>query len=240
MKKYIKNILNAKGILLILLFYSFAFCLQIVSTDFVKNDKIWYEYLAKKEDQKYNDEYDKYIADFEEDLKEINLPEDNDAYGWDFFLVDSIWVLAPFVIVCLGLTALIFISFQFSEQFKHITFSNTLNSVILSYLVFSLDNVYSAVYFLIFKSDYQLEDVQNINNNLSFALNDLIKIQDKSSWVNDVLTDVNLYVFSYILLIPLFLHIASNLSYRKLLQAISLPVMCGFVLYESVMIYLTI
>ncbi|WP_321295328.1 hypothetical protein [Marinifilum fragile] len=240
MKKYIQNILNVKGILLILLFYTFAFFLQIVNTDYVTNDKVWYEYLAEKEDQKYNDEYDEYLADFEEDLKEIDLPEEDDAYGWDFFLMDSTMVLAPFVIVCLGLTALIFIAFQFSEHLKHITFRNTMNSAILSYLVFFLGDIFSALYFLIFKSDYQYEDVQNINNNLSFALNDVIKIEDKTSWVNDVLADVNLYVFAYILLIPLFLHIVSNLSYRKLLQAILLPVLCGFVLYESVMIYLTI
>lgn len=240
MKKYIQNILNVKGILLILLFYTFAFCLHIITTDFVTNDKVWYEYLAKKEDQKYNDEYDEYLADFEEDLKEIDLPEEDDAYGWDFFLMDSTMVLAPFVIVCLGLTALLFIAFQFSEQLKHITFRNTMNSVILSYMVFFLGDVFSALYFLIFKSDYQYEDVQNINNNLSFALNDVIKIEDKASWVNDILADVTLYLFAYILLIPLFLHIASKISYNKLLQAISLPVMCGFILYESIMIYLTI
>lgn len=240
MEGLIKHILNTKSILLIFLFYAFSFFFQIVNTDFVINDKVWYEYLAEKEDQKYNDEYDEYISDFEEDLKEIDLTEEDDAYGWDFFLLDTTMVLAPFVIVCLGLTALIFIAFQFSEQLKHITFRNTLNSAILSYLVFFMGDVFSAAYFLIFKSDYQYEDVQNMNNNLSFALNDIVEIQDKTSWVNDILADVNLYVFAYILLIPLFLHITSNLSYRKLLQAISLPVICGFLLYESIMIYLTI
>jgi hypothetical protein len=240
MKKHIRNILSVNWALLVVFFYTFTFCLQLLNTDFVANDKVWYEYLAKKEDQKYNDEYDEYLADFEEDLKEIDLPEEDDAYGWDFFLMDSTMVLAPFVIVCIGLTALIFIAFQFSEHLKHITFKNTMNSAILAYLVFFLDDIFSALYFLIFKSDYQYEDIQNINNNLSFALNDVIEVQEKSFWLNDILSDVSLYLFAYILLIPLFLHIASNHSYRKLLQAISLPVLCGFLLYESIMIYLTI
>jgi|GEM_PF-3830073 len=240
MKKYIQNILNVNGALLIILFYTFAFSLQLLNTDFVTNDKVWYEYIAKKEDQKYNDEYDEYIADFEEDLKEIDLPEEDDSYSWDFFLMDTIMVLAPFIIVCIGLASLIFIAFQFSEYLKHLTFNKILNSSIIAYLIFFVSDVFSVIYFLVFKSDYQYEDVQYINNNSSFALNDIVEIQDKTSLINDVIADVNLYVFAYIFLIPLFLHIASNIPYKKLLQAISLPVLCGFLLYESIMIYLTI
>lgn len=242
MNKTIQNILNVKGILLVLLFYIFAFFLQIVNTDFVNNDKVWYEHLAKKEDQKYSDEYDQYIADFEEDLKEIDLPEEEDdnAYGWDFFLMDSTMVLAPFIIVCVGLTILIFISFQFNEKRKNITFYTILKSSILAYFVFYIDDIFNAIYFLVFKSNYQYEDIQKVNDQISFAVSDLTESIDHSSWIFSILKDLNLYLLAYILLIPLFLHIATNQNYRKLLQAVALPVLGGFILYESVMTYLSI
>ncbi|WP_320017635.1 hypothetical protein [Labilibaculum manganireducens] len=237
MKKFIKAILNVNSGLLILFFFTFAFCLQLLNTDFVINDKVWYEYLAQKEDQKYNDEYDQYIADFEEDLKGVDLPEEDDAYGWDFLLMDSVMILAPFIIVCIGLAALIFISFQFTEQLKHIKFSTVFKSSILAYLIFFLDSIFKAIYFLIFKSNYQYEDIQHINDRIAFSLKDAIGFSDKESILYDIFRDLNLYLLAYILLIPLFLKLSTNLSYKKLALNIFIPFICGFALYESVMAY---
>ncbi|WP_461636525.1 hypothetical protein [Labilibaculum euxinus] len=237
MKEFIKVILNANSGLLILLFFTSAFCLQLLNTDFVNNDKVWYEYLAQKEDQKYNDEYDQYIADFEEDLKGIDLPEEDDAYGWDFLLMDSAMILAPFLIVCMGLAALVFISFQFTEQLKHIKFSTVFKSSILAYLIFYTKDIFTAIYFLIFKSNYQYEDIQHINNSIAFSLKDAIGFSDKESILYEIFRDLNLYLLVYILLIPLFLKLSTNHSYKKLALNILIPFICGFVLYESVMAY---
>jgi hypothetical protein len=240
MKRLIQNILKSNLGLLILFFFTFAFCLQLINTDFVSNDKIWYEYLSEQEDQKYNDEYDEYIADFEEDLKEIDLGEQDDDYGWDFFIMDSIMVLVPFLIACVGLASLIFIGFQFNEQQKHITYSVVLKSSILSYLAFFLKDIYTAIHFLVFRSNYQYEDIQKVNDQLSFALSDLMEGAAQSSLMIDILKDLNLYFLVYILLIPFFLHIATNQSYRKLLVAVALPILCGFILFESVITYISL
>lgn len=239
MKKYIQNILNVKGILLILLFYTFAYCLELVNTDFVSNDQVWYEYLAQEEEQKY-DEYDSYLADFEEDLKDIDLPEEDDAYGWDYFLMDSTMVLAPFIIVCLGLASFIFISFQFIEEFKSIHFSLIFKSSLLAYLIFFVKDMITAFWFLVVKSNYKFEDIQSFDKKLSFSVSDWIENVDKSSWLFDILKDLNLYLLLYLLLIPFFLKVASAIPYRKLMLNMLIPIICGFVLFESLMIYLTI
>ena len=240
MKKLIKATLNANSALLILLFFTFAFCLQLINTDFVNNDKVWYEYLSQKEDQKYNDEYDQYIADFEEDLKGIDLPEEDDAYGWDYFLMDSAMVLTPFIIVCIGLAALIFISFQFTEQLKHIKFSTVFKSSLLAYLFFYTKDLFTAVYFLLFKSNYQYEDIQHINNSITFSLKNAIGFSDKESILYDIYGDLNLYLLAYVLLIPLYLKLSTALPCRKLVVNVFIPFVCGFVLYESVMAYITL
>lgn len=240
MKKHIYSILNVKGILLILLFYTFAFCLQLVNTDFVSNDQVWYEYLAEKEEQEYNDEYDEYISDFEEDLKEIDLPQENDAYGWDYFLMDSSMVLVPFLIVCLGLASFIFISFQFIEEFKSIRFSLIFKSSLLAYLIFFVKDMITAFWFLVVKSNYKFEDIQSFDKKLSFSVSDWIENVDKSSWLFDILKDLNLYLLLYLLLIPFFLKVASAIPYRKLMLNMLIPIISGFVLFESLMIYLTI
>lgn len=240
MKRIILNLLNANGILLTLLFFTFAFCLQLANTDFVSNDQVWYEYKAEQEEQKYN-EYDSYIADFEEDLKEIDLIEENDnSYGWDFFLFDSATILIPFLIVCLGLSIFIFIGFQFVDKFKSIRFSLIFKSSLLAYLVFFVKDIITVFWFLVIKSDYKLEDIKNFEKKLSFSVGDWLGSMDKSNWYFDLLNDLNLYFLLYLLLIPFFLKIASNFSYRKLGVGMLIPTICGFVLYESLMIYLTI
>lgn len=239
MKKFIYNIINVKGILLVLLFYTFAFCLELVNTDFVSNDQVWYEYLAQEEEQKY-DEYDSYIADFEEDLKGIDLPEEDDAYGWDYFLLDSATVLIPFLIVCLGLASFIFIGFQFVEDFKSIRFSTIFKSSLLAYLVFFVKDIITAFWFLVIKSNYKFEDIQNFDKKLSFTVSDWIENVDKSSWLFDLLQDLNLYFLLYLLLIPLFLKVASVIPYKKLVLNMLIPIICGFILFESLMVYLTI
>ena len=240
MKKIIRNLLNANSVLLTLLFFTFAFCLELANTDFVSNDQVWYEYKAQQEEQKY-DEYDSYIADFEDDLKDIDLAEeDDDAYGWDFFLLDSATVLIPFLIVCLGLATFIFIGFQFVEEFKNIRFSLIFKSSLLAYLAFFIKDIITAFWFLVIKSNYKFEDIQSLYKKLSFSVNDWIGNVDKSDWNFDLLNDLNIYFLLYLLLIPFFLKIASNFSYKKLCVGMLIPTICGFVLYESLMIYLTI
>jgi len=239
MKQLISNLLRANTGLLFLFFFTFAFCLQLANTDFVSNDQVWYEYIAQQEEQKY-DEYDSYIADFEEDLKDVDLEEEGDAYGWDFFLFDSASILVPFMIVCLGLASFIFIGFQFVEDFKSIHFSTIFKSSLLAYLVFFIKDIINAIWFLTIKSNYKFEDIKNLNKELSFSLRDWIGNVDKSSWYFDLLQDLNLYLLLYLLLIPFFLKIASTIPYRKLYVNMLIPVICGFVLYESLMIYLTV
>jgi len=239
MKNIIQNLLRANSALLTILFLTFAFCLELANTDFVSNDQVWYEYIAKQEEQKY-DEYDSYIADFEEDLKDIDLPEENDTYGWDYFLMDSTMILVPFLIVCLGLAALIFIGFQFVEEFKTIRFSTIFKSSLLAYLVFFIKDIITAFWFLVIKSNYKFEDIQSFDKKLSLSVSNLIENVDKSSWLFDLLRDLNLYLLLYLLLIPFFLKVASVIPYKKVILNMLIPIICGFVLFESLMIYLTI
>ena len=239
MKQLISNLLRANTGLLVLLFFTFTFCLQLANTDFVSNDQVWYEYLSQKEEQKY-DEYDSYIADFEEDLKGIDLQEEGDAYGWDFFLLDSATILIPFLIVCLGLASFIFIGFQFVEEFKTIRFSTIFKSSLLAYLVFFIKDIITAFWFLVIKSNYKFEDIQSFDKKLSLSVSNLIENVDKSSWLFDLLRDLNLYLLLYLLLIPFFLKVASVIPYKKVILNMLIPIICGFVLFESLMIYLTI
>lgn len=239
MKQLISNLLEANTGLLFLLFFTFTFCLQLANTDFVNNDQVWYEYLSQQEEQEYN-EYDSYIADFEEDLKDIDLPEEGDAYGWDFFLLDSATILIPFLIVCLGLATFIFIGFQFVEELKIIRFSLIFKSSLLAYLVFFIADIITIFWFLVIKSNYKFEDIQSFDKKLSFSASDWIGNGDKSSWYFDILKDLNLYFLLYLLLIPLFLKVANAIPYRKLMINMFIPIISGFVLYESLMIYLTI
>jgi hypothetical protein len=239
MNRIFKNILNANSALLTLLFFTFAFCLQIANTDFVSNDQVWYEYLAQQEEQTYN-EYDSYLADFEEDLKNIDLPEESGDYGWDYFLLDSASILIPFLMVCLGLATFIFIGFQFVEELKSIRFFTIFKSSLLAYLIFFIKDIITVFWFLVIKSSYKFEDIQSFNQKLSFSVNDWIENVDKSSWYFDLLKDLNLYLLLYLLLIPLFLKVASAIPYRKICVNIFIPIICGFVLFESLMIYLTI
>lgn len=239
MKQLISNLLRANTGLLVLLFFTFTFCLQLANTDFVSNDQVWYEYIAQQEEQKY-DEYDSYIADFEEDLKGIDLPEESDAYGWDFFLLDSATILIPFLIVCLGLASFIFIGFQFIEEFKSIRFSIIFKSSLLAYLVFFVKDIISVIWFLVIKSNYKFEDIKSFNKNLSFSVSDWIGNVDKNSWFSDLFNDLNLYLLLYLLLIPFFLKVASVIPYKKLVLNMLIPIICGFVLFESLMVYLTI
>jgi len=240
MKQLISNLLRANTGLLILLFFTFSFCLQLANIDFVSNDQVWYEYIAQQEEQKY-DEYDSYIADFEEDLKDINLQEEEvDAYGWDYFLVDSATILIPFLMVCLGLAIFIFIGFQFIEEFKSIRFSLIFKSSLIAYLAFYIKDIITVFWFLVLKSNYKFEDIQSFDKSLSLSVKDWIGNVDKSSWYFDLLRDLNLYLLLYLLLIPFFLKVANTIPYRKLLINMFIPIICGFVLFESLMIYLTI
>jgi hypothetical protein len=224
--------------LFILLFFITALNIEISNTDFVSNDKVWHEYVAKKEDVKYQDEYDSYLADFQEDLKEIDLPEES-SYGWDYFVMDASFILAPFAVACLGLALLLFTGFQFSNELKTIKLSTVFKSTLLAYFVFYLKDIIAIFYFLFFKTDYKFEDIQAFEGKFALHVNKL-QLVDNDAWFYDILGDLSIYLLIYILLIPLFLKLTTEYSYRKIAQAMLIPFLCGFILYESVMTYLTL
>ncbi len=239
MKSKIQSLLNVNTGIVILLFFTFAFAAQLINTDFVNNDKVWYEYLEKQEEQKYN-EYDKYLADFEEDLKAIDLPEADDAYDWDFFLLDSARVLIPFLTVCLGLAALIFVGFQFNDQLKHITFGTVFKSSIFAYLLFFIQDMARIIWFIGIKENYTYEDIQSFTKSFSFSMGHLTGDVKSDVWYQYILNDMSIELLLYLLCIPMFIWIATSIPYKRLLGQILIPFAGGFVLYQSIMTYIAI
>ena len=236
MKNKIQSLLHANTFIIIFAFLTLAYSIDIIDTDYVRNDKVLHEFLEKKEEQKYN-EYDEYIADFEDDLKELDLPEEK-TYNWEDFSIDAAFVIIPFLVACLGFSIVIFITFQFYDITKTIRFTHILKASTIAYLVFYIKDIVSSIWFLAIKREYVFEDIQSFYSKTNFSLAKTFGNPDSESWFQYLLDDLRLELLIYLLGIIVLTSIAGNVTFKKLIGPVGIAFGAGFILYESISIYL--
>ncbi|MGQ1911590.1 hypothetical protein ACT3CE_17635 [Marinifilum sp. RC60d5] len=198
--------------------------------------QIWYNYLDKKESEEFN-EYNSYIADFEEDLNEISL-EGSDTYDWDYFLIDIISFMIPFLIICLGLSLLTFTIFQFSEQLKTISLRLIFKSTFLAYFIFFIKDIASCIWFILIKKDYQLEDIRVFHKTINPSISDFWVHPNPDSWINFFLEDINILFILFTITILILVKNTTKHNIFTLSKYLYFSIVLGLILYETLMMYI--
>ena len=235
-----KKFLDSNVFLIALLVIVFYFIISYISTDVVLSDEVYLKYLDEKYESKYNEykDLDVDLAEFEDELKQFEHDEEEiTTYGWDYLYIDSISIIVPLLLVVLGFSATFLILVLFHKRLHIIKFTSIVKASLISYVVFYLPEIVSAIYFLIFKRTYEMVDIHRFGN--YFKISKFFNKKDTPQWLWDLATETGFVYFIFPFLAALLLKILyKNFNTNILIGYSYLAYVIVFTLYNTVFWYL--
>lgn len=238
MKRVFKRILSSNWLILACIIVLLCFAINFIATDIVMNDKIYNNYLNEKYESKYN-EYKDLDIDLEEFEDELNLfePDEDEGYGLDTFSVDLLFVLIPMSGMVIGFSSILLVFFLFDRSLSKIKFAQIAKSSLLSYLLFFVPFIISSIFFLTFKSEYNLNDIHEFENKFRFS--NFFAKENTSKWLWDILSDTEIvYVIFPLSVAYLICLLNNNLSFLKIVVYSYLAYLLCFTFYHTLFWYL--
>ena len=236
-----KKILKSNVWLLLIVVTLLGYMLNFVALDVVKNDTLWQQHLNEKYETKYNEykEFDIDLFEFEEELKEFEQQsaDEDTSYGWDYFYVDTLFVFVPLLVISFGYSCTLLILFLFHKTLNLIKYLFILKATLVAYLLFYIPELSSNTYFLVFREDYTIENINSFNKIFKFST--YFSKERYPPWLWTVISD---FQWIYILF-PALVTLGVKLIYKQfsisLLALYSyIAYFISFVFYEIIMWYI--
>jgi hypothetical protein len=235
-----KKLLDSNVFLIALLVMVLYFIISFISTDIVLSDEVYLKYLDEKYETKYDEfkDLDIDLTEFEDELKQFEYDEkDTTTYGWDYFYVDSISIFVPLFLVVLSFSSTFLILILFHKRLHVIKFASIVKAALISYVVFYLPALFSAIYFLIFRTSYEMIDIQNFGK--YFKLSKLFNKETSPEWLWDIVSETGFVYLIFPLLVALLLRVLyKNFKTRILIGYSYLAYTIIFLFYNTVFWYL--
>lgn len=235
-----KKILSSNVLLITLLVFIVCFLISYISTDVVLSDQVYNKYLDEKYEAKYNEfkDLDIDLSEFEEELSQFESNEDDDtSYGWDYFYIDSIAISVPLLLVVLGFSATFLLLILFHKRLNTINFLHITKTSLIAFLVFYIPEIISAIYFLIFKKDYEMVDIRNFDQYFKFS--NFFEKESTPQWLWDIVSETGFIYILFPLVVGLLLSLLyGNLKKITLISYSYLAYAIVFIFYNTVFWYL--
>jgi hypothetical protein len=234
-----KIFLESNLFLIALLIVSFSYLISFISTDVVMSDKVYQKFLDEKYETKYNEykELDVDLSEFEEELKQFETTAEDSSYGWDTFYIDTLYVFVPLLLVVLGFSSVFLVLILFHRKLHNIKFTHILKASLLSYLTFEIPRICSAIYFLVFKQEYELKDIHNFES--YFKLSKFFDKEQTSTWLWEIVSETGFIYFIFPLLVALLLNYNyKNLKIKALIKYSYITYFIVFTFYNTIFWYL--
>lgn len=236
-----KKVLESKTSLLLIVVILLGYIINFIALDVVSNDTVWQQHLNEKYDKKYNEfkEFDLDLSEFEDELKEFEQQSEDvdESYGWDYFYVDTLFVVVPLLVVGFGYSCVLLLLFLFHKSLSGINYIIILKSTIVAYILFYIPDIISNIYFLIFKKNYTFEDIQNFNS--YFSTSSFFEKKNLPIWLWTVIDDFQLIYIIFPALVALGLKIIyKQFAVGLLLAYCYLAYIISFVFYQIIMWYI--
>ena len=236
MRGFYTNLLDASTWLIIVFYFVLSFFLTFVDNNFVGTDELYVMYLDRVNSEKYN-EYDDYVADFEEDLADIDLGEESeDALNLENAFWDLLFIAIEFLITVLIVSVLFYGILILALDLKELPFSKVLKPVIYGNFIFLLPLLISLIWFGLFQTDY---DYQSLIEFKPLYLSSLFSNGDLSETAKRFIDIFNAYAIGFVWVTAKGMHILQvHRSFQKLLRHTTLIYLLLIISWNILVTYL--
>ena len=235
MKKFLASNVLLIGVLMIVIGYLMTY----LTFDIVFNDKIYQRHLSEIYDKKYSEykDLDIDLSEFQDELNQFEESTAETVYDLESFYIDSLFVLIPLLGLSLGFSGVFLVLILFHKKLHKVRYPDILKTSLFSYSIFYLPDVVSAIYFLIFKREYELKDIKNFDN--YFFISEFFSEASTPNWLWEILSETGFHYFLFPLLVAMLLKSIYKQFNLELLTAYSyLTYLVVFIFYNTIFWYL--
>jgi len=244
MYRFINSAVNIKNIFVFIFLLTITLLADFIYYDYIHTDEIMRKYQHEQqvaqEAEIYN-EHDDLMADFKDDLAEIELEAEKETKSNSTYFNDTLfnitYDLSSPLSICLGLALFIFIGFQFFPIPKDIAYGNILKSILFAYLLFPLSKLFKCFWFGLVQTEYQVTDLRHIEGILNPSIQSFLATPKEYQWYHYLFADLNLQYLLFALLIPFFLKAMIGIKYSDLLKKMLIPFLVFFIVFHIVSPY---
>ena len=137
----------------------------------------------------------------------------------------------------MGFSGTFLVLLLFHKRLHVIKFTFLLKTSLLGYIVFYTPEIISAIYFLIFKNNYELTDIQNFES--YFRISKLFNKEHTSEWLWGIVNETDFLYFIYPLIVAILLRVLyKNFKTNILVGYSYLAYGIVYVFYNTVFWYL--
>ena len=234
-----KKILSSNIFLIAFLVITISYLITLISNEVVLNDKVYKKYL----DEKYETKYDEYkdldidLSEFEDELARFEQNPQDSSYDWELFYVDAMLVIVPFILVVIGFSITFLILILFHKRLHVVKYLDLLKASLISYLVFYIPDILSAINFLIYKKSYEFNDIGIFENYFKFSV--FFNKENIQKWLWDIVNETGIVYLFFPLIVGFFLSLMYNNFKKSTLIGYSyLAYLIVFIFYNTVFWYL--
>lgn len=244
MSKYIPSIVNIKTTFVLIFTLIFTLLADYIYYDYINTDEILrkhkQEQQAQDEAEVYQ-EHDELMADFKDDLAEIELESETDSQSSTTYFGDAFFNMTydsfPPLGICLVLALFVFIGFQFFPNLKDIAYGNLLKSTLLAYLLFPLSKLFKCIWFGLFQTEYEATNLYQMEEILNPSIQSFLAKPTEDQWYQYLFADISLQNLLFALLIPFFLKTIIGFKYSDLLKKMTIALVGFFIVFHFVAPY---
>lgn len=230
---FYKQLLESNGWAIFLLYFTTAFLLNFTDLAFVSTDLVYAQFKEEITASKY-DKYDDFVDDFEDELAELDL-DDDEVINWEDSLVDTAFIIIEFIFSVPMVAGLFIVGFLFDRKYEQIKYAEIFKIVMLANFIFLLPSLISIFWFMVVQTNYTFQDLMDFK---PFYLISLFEKDSLPIWSIGVLNLINLYEIVFVLLVGYGLSISYPFSFKSILGKISLVYLIGLLFWKVIGIYI--
>ena len=207
--------------------------MNFTDSNFINTSEIYTEYLEQISQEKYN-EYDEYIADFEDDLSASD-DMDTSFISWEDAAFDILFVLIEFLFSVPLVAGIFVLGFLFYQKPKEVLYSDMFKITMLGNFVFLAPTLVMIFWFSVMKQDYVFNDL------IHFRPFYLISLLDKDSlpkWSLGFMNFINIYEVIFVLIVSYGISIKYSLRYNYVIGKIILFYATGILVWCSLWVFI--
>jgi hypothetical protein len=176
----------------------------------------------------YN-EHDDLMADFKDDLAEIALEEVKEEGTKSDYLSDILFnvtdSILPVITYCLFLAFFIFLALRLTSAFSQVKYTLLLKITLITYFIIPLKNVLASLWFGLFQTDYEKENLTTFHKSINPSIQSLFSIPENDNWYNYIFKIIDIELLLLLFLIPVFIKISEKFKFKAIAKVTLIPIL---------------
>jgi hypothetical protein len=125
----------------------------------------------------------------------------------------------------LFLAFFIFLALRLTSAFSQVKYTLLLKITLITYFIIPLKNVLASLWFGLFQTDYEKENLTTFHKSINPSIQSLFSIPENDNWYNYIFKIIDIELLLLLFLIPVFIKISEKFKFKAIAKVTLIPIL---------------